>query len=87
MWNGNYFEQSDVLTHELIINLAHFPDDCPSIPSNDETQIINNLDDSDDADEIADGYQPLQPSGSTAHLGSRSTLTIIASTGIFKHSI
>lgn len=87
MWNGSYFEQSDVLTHELIIDLTHFPDDCPSIPSNDETQIINDRDDSDDADEFADGYQPSQPSGSTAHSGSRSTLTIIASTGIFKRSI
>jgi hypothetical protein len=66
MWNGNHFEQSDLLTQELIIDLVHYPDDCPSIPSNEETQMMNNPDDLDDADE----FQPLQPSGSTIHSGS-----------------
>ena len=87
MWDGNHFEQSDLLTQELIIDLAHYPDDCPSIPSNEETQMMNDPDDSDDADEFADEFQPSQPSGSTVHSGSWSTLTIVASTGIFKRSI
>src|ERR1700733_337953 len=87
MWNGNYFERSDVLTHELIIDLAHFPDDCSSILSNDETQMTNDLDDSDDTVEFSDKHQPSQSSESTAHSESRSTLTIVASTGIFKRSI
>ena len=87
MWNGNHFERSDLLTQELIIDLAHYPDDCPSIPSNNETQMMNDPDDSDDADEFAEEFQPSQPFGSTVHSGFRSTLTIVASTGIFKRSI
>jgi hypothetical protein len=56
MWNGNNFERLDLLTQELIIDLAHYPDDCPSIPSNEETQMMNDPDDSDDADEFAEEF-------------------------------
>lgn len=83
LWNGTHFEQSDLPTHELIMDLAHYPDDCPSIPSNDKTQMINDPDDSDEAD---DGYQS-QSTESTVHSRSRSILTIVTSTGIFKHTI
>jgi hypothetical protein len=87
MWNGNCFEKSDLLTDELIIDLVHYPDNCSSIPSNDGTQTINDFDNSDEAEEFVDGYQASQPSGSTIHSRFRSTLIIVASTGIFKRSI
>src|SRR5882762_2172887 len=32
MWNGNFFERSELLTRELTLNLCHSPDDCPSVP-------------------------------------------------------
>ncbi|KIM76566.1 hypothetical protein PILCRDRAFT_42114, partial [Piloderma croceum F 1598] len=31
MWNGHFFERSDILTHDLTLNLFHFPDNCPSM--------------------------------------------------------
>jgi hypothetical protein len=84
MWNGRFFQESDLLTRNLTMDLTHYPDDCPSIPSYNDTEIMNDLDNSDEADECADGHLPSQSSSST---GSRSTLTIVASTGIFRRSI
>jgi CxC2 like cysteine cluster associated with KDZ transposases len=88
MWNGTFFERSDLLTHELTIDLCHFPDDCHSIPLNLETHTIFYPDSPDEADEFTDGHFPdgdqsAGTSGSTAHSGSRSKLTIVSSTGIF----
>jgi len=86
MWNGAFFEWSDILMHELTLELHHYSDNCPSLQPNVESQMI--FDDiSDDSDEFTDGYQPLDPSGPSAHHGSRSTLTIVSSTGIFRCSI
>jgi hypothetical protein len=69
MWNGAFFEWLDILMHELTLELHHYPDNCPSFQPNVELQMI--FDDiSDDSDEFMDGYQPLDPSGPTAHHGS-----------------
>src|ERR1700683_3035881 len=43
MWNGRFFEQSDLLTHGLSLDLCHYPDDCPSTPLNVETQMMLTL--------------------------------------------
>ena len=56
MWNGCFFEQSDLLTHGLCLDLCHYPDDCPSIPLSAEAQMMFDLDISDGADELDDGY-------------------------------
>jgi len=48
MWNGTFFERSDLLTHELTIDLCHFLDDCHSIPLNLETHTIFYPDSPDD---------------------------------------
>ena len=56
MWNGRFFEQSDLLTRRLCLDLSHYPDDCPSIPLSAETQMMFDLDISDGADELDDGY-------------------------------
>jgi hypothetical protein len=85
-WNGNFFEKSDLLTHRLPLDLCHYPDACPLIPLNYETQ-MSDLDISDDGDEYADGHPPSEPSASTTHSGSRSYLIIVSSTGIFRRSI
>ena len=45
------------------------------------------LDISDGAEGIDDGYQPSEPSEPTAHFKSRSDLTIVSSTGIFTRSV
>ena len=89
MWNGTFFERSDLLEQKHIINLCHYPDDCPSIPEN---QMMFDPDVSDEAEELwddhlPDGHQPSGSSGSTTHFGSQSKLVIVSSTGIFKRSI
>lgn len=45
------------------------------------------LDVSDGAEGIDDGYQPSEPSEPTAHSKYRSDLTIVSSTGIFTRSV
>ena len=87
MWNGRFFEQSDILTHQLALDLHHYPDDCPSISLNTETQMMFDLDISDGGDDFADGYQFSEPSESTTHSGSQSNITIVSSTGICQRSI
>jgi len=87
MWNGRFFEQSDLLTRELTLDLNHYPDNCPSIHASTETDIPFDLDLSDASDEFADGPQPLADSDPTTRFGSKSNLIIISSTGIFRRSI
>jgi len=87
MWNGRFFEQSDLLTRRLCLDLSHYPDDCPSIPLSAETQMMFDLDISDGADELDDGYRPSEPSEPTTHSRSQSDLTIVSSTGIFTRSV
>jgi len=87
MWNGRFFEQSDLLTRGLCLDLCHYPDDCLSIPLSAETQMMFDLDISDGADEVDDGYQPSDPSEPSTDSRSQSDLTIVSSTGIFTQSI
>jgi len=84
MWNGRFFERSDLLTTQLTLDLRHYPDNCPS---NAETQPMFDLDLSDEADEFEDGDPPSEPSGFTTHSGSRSNLIIVSSAGIFRRSV
>lgn len=89
MWNGTFFERSDLLEHKLTIDLCHYPDDCPSIP---ESQVTFDPDISDEADELLDDHIPDMhqssgSSGSTTYFGSRSKIIIVSSTGIFKRTI
>ena len=86
MWNGRCFEQSDLLTHGLTLDLCHYPDDCPSIQHNTGTN-PSALDLSDESDEFTVGHQPSADSESATNVGSRSNLVIVSSTGIFTRSI
>jgi hypothetical protein len=86
MWNGAFFEWWDILMHELTSELHHYPNNCPFFQPNAELQMIFE-DISDDSDEFMDGYQPSDFSGPSTHHGSQSTLTMVSSTGIFRHSI
>src|ERR1700676_3831036 len=52
-----------------------------------QTQMMFDLNISDGADEVDDGYQPSEPSELTTHSRSRSDLTIVSSTGIFTCSV
>ena len=83
MWNGHFFKPSDLLAQRLCLDLCHHPDDCGSIPPSTETQMMFELDLPNADEDLLDGYQPLDPSESTTHFGSRSNLTIVSSTGIF----
>jgi len=95
MWNGTFFQRSDLLTHQLTINLCHDPNDCPSISPTVRTQGVFDPDISDEADEadelsdgyLVDGHRHSEMSGSTAYAGNRSRLIIVSSTGIFKRWI
>jgi hypothetical protein len=86
MWNGRFFEHSDLLTDGLILDLRHYPDHCPSVQHTTETD-LQDLDLSDGSDEFAYGHQQSVDSESTRNVGSRSKLTIVSSTGIFTCSI
>jgi hypothetical protein len=86
MWNGRFFERSDLLANSLCLDLSHYPDDCPSISLSTETEMLFDLDISDEGDEFTDGYQP-SDSASTTQSGFRSDLIIVSSTGIFKRSV
>jgi hypothetical protein len=86
MWNGRFFEQSDLLTHGMTLDLRHYPGDCPSIRHGTETDPPA-LDLSDESDEFTHGHQPSADSESTTNVGSRSKLIIVSSTGIFTRSI
>ena len=86
MWNGRFFEQSDLLTHGLTLDLRHYPDNCPSIDHNTEID-PSTLDLSDESDEFTYEHQPGADSEPTANVGSRSNLIIISSNGIFTRSI
>ena len=81
MWNGRFFERSDILAHDLTLNLCHYPDDCPSIPLDTDSQTPFDTEISDEDDEF------VEYSRSTPHSGSRSNLIIISSTGIFRRSV
>jgi CxC2 like cysteine cluster associated with KDZ transposases len=85
IWNGNFFDKLDLLTHGLAIDLCHYPDNCPSMQHNTETN-PSTLDLSDGSDEFMHGNQPSADSESTTN-GYRSNITIVSSTGIFTRSI
>jgi hypothetical protein len=86
-WNGGFFERSDLLTHGLTLDLRHYPDDCPSVQFSTETDMLFDLDISDDSDEFTDGNRPFADSESATSVGSQSTLIIVSSTGIFKRTV
>jgi hypothetical protein len=72
MWNGTFFEQSDLLKHQLTIDLCHYPNNCPSIP---ESQMTFDHDISDETkelwdDHLLDKHQSSGGSGSMMHFGS-----------------
>jgi hypothetical protein len=79
MWNGRFFERSDLLSDSLSLDLSHYPDNCPSISLSTETEMLFDL----EGNEFTDGYQP-SDSTSTTHSGFRSHLIIVSWTGIFK---
>jgi len=85
MWNGHFFEQSEILTHQLTLNLCHYPDDCPTLPLNDEMQMMHDLDISNDGDGDQLKDPPTDPCATSQ--GMQSNLIIVSSTGIFTRSI
>ena len=87
MWNGQFFEWSDLLVHRLTLDLRHYLDDCPFTQLTTETDMLFDLDLSDNSDEFTDGHRSFADAESTTNVGSRSTLIIVSSTGIFKRSV
>jgi hypothetical protein len=87
MWNGKFFERSNLLVHGLTLDLRHYLDDCPSTQLTTETDTLFDLDLSDHSDEFTDGHGSFADAESTTNVGSRSTLIIVSSTGILKRSV
>ena len=87
MWNDNFFEQSDLLTHEMELSLCHHPGDCSSDLHTLDVEVMSDLDISDDGDGPLDehGWQESFEQGT--HSQSQSNLIIVTSTSIFKHSV
>ena len=69
MWNGQFFEPSDLLMQGLCLDLCHHPDDCGSILPITETQMMFELDLSDEGEDLPDEYQPSDPLELTTHFG------------------
>ena len=57
MWNGKFFEQSDLLAQELSLNLSHHPGDCSSDFHTSEVEMMSDLDISNN------GNRPLDEPG------------------------
>ena len=86
MWNGHFFERSDLLTRSLLLDLCHYPDDCPTVRSGTDTDIPFNLNLSDEDNDFTDVYQPSEAEP-TPHSVLKSDLTIVSSTGICTRSV
>lgn len=87
MWNSNFFEQSDLLTHEMELILCHHLGDCSSDLHTLDIEVMSDLDISNDGDGPLDehGWQESIKWGTYSQ--SQSNLIIVTSTGIFKHSV
>ena len=81
-WNGQFFERTDFLRSTLCLDLHHYPDDCPPLSYNTQMSMGVNSEISDDDENATDGYRP-----TGTQMGSRSVLTIVASTGIFTRMV
>jgi hypothetical protein len=84
MWNGCFFEQSDLLVRELMLNLVHFLDDCPSMSLHTKIPIMSDFDTFKEGDKYDESSELHEL---TTHAGSQSHITIVSLTGIFKQSI
>ena len=50
MWNGHFFEQSDLLAHKVELSLCHHPGDCSSDFHTLDIEAMSDLDISNDGD-------------------------------------
>ena len=79
VWNGRFFEESDLLTRELPLDLSHDSEDCSSM--SDPPDIP------DAGDELPDESEPQETTDWRTNCQSQSNLTIVSSVGIFKRSV
>ena len=79
MWNGRFFEESDLLIHELPLDLSHDSEDCSSM--SDPPDIP------DAGDELPGESKPQETTDWRTNCQLQSNLTIVSSGGIFKHSV
>jgi hypothetical protein len=84
MWNSHFFERSDILTHQLTLDLCHYSDDCPSISLNIEIQMMLDLNIFNEGNKFMNGYQPSNLSRLITHFESQSNIIMVSSTGIFQ---
>ena len=87
MWNGKFFEQLDLLSHAMFLDLRHYPDNCPSYQHHTEDGIISDLDVSDEGNECVDTFETRPTKGWRTQFQSRSNLIVVSSTSIFKRSV
>ena len=87
MWNGKFFEQSDLLSRAMFLDLHHYPDNCPSYQHRAEDGIISDLDVSNEGNKCADTFETQPTEGWRTQFRSRSNLIVVSSTGIFKRSV
>ena len=80
-WNGHYFAKSDLLERWLVLNIGHHCDHCSSMPPHLQSRRGVVQDPIDDITEDSNTFLGMP----TTH--TKSTLTVVTSTGICKRSI
>ena len=86
MWNGQFFQKSNILQGRLTIHLPHHPDSCSSIPLNVEVDNPSDLDILDEMDDLVNQSKPTCTQESGTNFRSQSKLIIVSSTRIFRCS-
>ena len=87
VWNGQFFEQSDLLSCHLTLDLLHYLDNCPSSPHLTESRTISDLDLSNHGSDSSYNHETQEGSDWKACFQLQSNLIIVLSTGIFKRSV
>lgn len=87
MWNGSFFQKSDILQRQLTIHIPHHLDACSTVPNINHTNNISDFNISKGGEESVN--QPMDPyaQGSGTHFQSKSKLIIVSSNGIFNWSV
>ena len=85
MWNGKYFELSDLLDISLTINLPSHSNSCLTFGQINETQVQHNHNGNPTENEFTNWSDSHSNSGLEEHTTCQSYLVVVTSSGIFHH--
>ena len=87
IWNGSFFQKSDLLQRQLAIHIPHHPDKCPTFPHIYRKNNPSNINISALREESADHSAETYAQDSGTHFRSKSKLVVVSSNGIFNRSV